>query len=322
MCSLAPNHINLNVIRADRRMVWKYTPSADVAASYTGWHDNDSNGHAWIYSPVAISFSPDHFSLFMVSQDRCIHQSNFDLWDTGDFSPWKRLGGQVCAPPAVATLHGIVHFTYVMWEGVYTPAGEEWIKVNGNFAPTVSPTAIVTKSGDMSVFIIGKTDCTLYHCMWTPKQGWGEPEALHGQWASCIKAVSSGNDWDIFGLNADSQINHISFRSGSLQDLKVYKVLATTAEALWSRNGRIHLFITLYNHQILHRIYEDDTWGRWETLGGTFTMTPKAVSHSADSLAVFGVDISGTLQGNVYDRINRKWSGWFGLGDGIVENVG
>lgn len=221
MSTPSASHINLHTLRSgDGRMQWKYTSLGDTT-TYTGWHDNDPRGHTWLNGPVSLRTTNEHLSVLLVGKDRCIYHSGFDLNDTGDYSPWAKVGGRVVATPALASNQAEVHIFYIgeggtlfhrLWDGpTNKPKGEGFTDVEGDFIPNVSPTAVHSGSGEISVFALRK-DGDLAWMSWNPERGWNKSQVIASNWSSSLKVVSDATgDWKIFGLDINNNVRHIAF---------------------------------------------------------------------------------------------------------------
>jgi len=217
MVSLAPTRVNCHILGSNHAMYWLYGfPDTEVI---TGYHATPGT---WVYDLVSISNAPNNFSLFLVSTDHVLHQSNFNLLDTADFTPWKKLGGKLSAPPALATRKGAIHIYFIgsdrslyhsCWDGhaKYTPAEGVFDKLGGCFLHT--PTAVSYSPDTSAVFAVGASDACLYQAVWKEGQGHGLGfTKLPGVWVGTPKAVSDqAGCWDIFGINPHGKINHVSF---------------------------------------------------------------------------------------------------------------
>ena len=211
MVSLAPGHINIFALGTDHSLYWRY----GYGKSWTGWHRGGQQ--TWLFEPITVSRVLNEISVFMVARNGALHQSNFDLMNTGELGPWKNIGGQLSGPPALAKRHaGIIHIFHIgkdraihhkAWDGVvYTPR-DEFEKLPGEFSH--SPTAVSTGQSDVSVFGIG-LDNHLHRYQWKSNGGWGPIEELPGHWAASPKAVSDQEGFiDVFGIDADGNITRV-----------------------------------------------------------------------------------------------------------------
>jgi len=98
------------------------------------------------------------------------------------------------------------------WDGHtnYTPAEGNFDKLGGCFLHT--PTA-VSYSPDSALFAVGLSDACIYQAVRKEGPGHGSGfTKLSGVWAGTPKAVSDqAGCWDVFGVNPDGKINHVSF---------------------------------------------------------------------------------------------------------------
>ncbi|KIJ40091.1 hypothetical protein M422DRAFT_257162 [Sphaerobolus stellatus SS14] len=338
MASVVPNHINVCLIRAnDRKMVWQYSWLGDDPTKWTGLHENDSKGHTWFHSPVSIATTAEHYSLFLVAEDKCLYQANFDLNDTGDYSPWVKVAGTMAAPPAVAYDNGVVHIVFVgidgglhykTWTfkgGVYNPTGDVSSKLADGFDGAISPAVVIT-GGKISVFAVHKHEQSLHVHDVGKQHNSHHSNALPGRWTGGLKAVSlKPGEWDVCGISPEGHINHLRCRTGGriqLEEMREVQVIGT--DAILSKDGKIELFATTRTHEVRHRTLQNDKWNPWDIVGGTIVTLPRAVAHTAGSLAVFGLGGNAVAYGNVRNRATGKWSGWFALpqATGLTECVG
>ncbi|KIJ42780.1 hypothetical protein M422DRAFT_253867 [Sphaerobolus stellatus SS14] len=344
MVSIAPNHINVSLIRAgDRQMVWQYSWLADDTTKWTGLHPNDSKGHSWYHSPVSIATAPEHFSLFLISEDNSLYQANFDLNDTGEYTQWVKVGGLLAAPPGVAFENGVVHiFTvgmdrilrYKTWTfktGAYKPSGEDYMEIDREelFNADIIPAGVNT-GNDVSVFVVGRDENRLYRYNIDGKR---KKDPLPGTWIGGLKAVSlMKGEWDLFGISKEGHLNHLYYRNGHSIQLEILHRASNAndqvlgIDAVDSKDGKMELFFTTHGREVHHSTLNSNRWRPWGLVSqaGIIATPPKAVVHAAGALAVFGLDEHGVAWGNVRDRKTTQWSGWFGLpsAGGMTENVG
>jgi len=330
-----PSHINLNIIREDQTLVWKYTWNADQQG-WTDWHPCGSQ--KWMFEPIAIKYKPEFMCNFGVSPDRVLYQNNWDLNITGDFAGWKPIGGKLNAPPAVATRKATIHIFHigidhklyhVHWDsatGKYTPALGSFDKLDGAFLHT--PTAVCAGPEEVTVFAVGMDSC-LHYFHWSTGHGWSHRQTLEGHWEGAPKAVSaSPGTWDVFGITRGGGLNHISFSNGKIHTLQAVKVPRPfqSVEALAFNTGDIGLVALDNKHTAAFGHLKNGAWQNWTDLGSPnnapISFTPKLVSHQPGAISMMAVGTPKNVWLKYRDTNNGNWSQWVSLGGPVLYNIG
>ncbi|KIJ46724.1 hypothetical protein M422DRAFT_249886 [Sphaerobolus stellatus SS14] len=313
-------------------MYWLYgLPDSDALTPY------HATPGSWKYEFVSISPALNNFSLFLVSMDHALHQSNFNLLDTADFTPWKRLGGKLTGPPAVCTRQGTIHIYHRgidaaiyhnRWDGktnTYSPQEGSFERLDGIFVHTL--TACSPHPDESMVFAVGAIDGCLHYSRWKAGEGHGPFQKLPGTWLGSPKAISDKPGcWDVFGVGPRGQINRVTFRS-SIDEQPRFEIIDAEVQAVeavsWGP-GRIDLFGHDYRGSTLHRSWNDGelAWTSWEDLGGVILQVAKAVTHAPGGLNIFGTGTDLALWRNRRDRNTGKWGGWKKVGGVIIDRPG
>lgn len=183
---------------------------------------------------------------------------------------------------------------YQMFDTAWDP---EWLALDGVF--NYPPAAVALGPTRTDVFAIG-TDYAMFHKFgesdnWTPSiSTW---ESLGGVFDSPPAVVSTGpNLIDVFGIGGTKEVFQKSFDGRG--------------------PGRIDLFAVGTNQIMFHKFFDNGQWHPsqtgWESLGGSFTSPPAAVSWGPNRLDVFAVGTNLDILHRAFDT--SGWRPWDTLG--------
>jgi|ERR1700722_4428506 len=283
-----------------------------------GWHGPATHGGSFLYEPVSIDAKEFGWCLFAVDVNHALHYKHKR---NGPWGPFIRLGGCLIGPPAVCsrgtdtidTFHiGTDHALYhKSWTNERWSPSEGFNKLSDMKFIHV-PTAVSWGLNHIAVFAIG-VDSTLYYAKWSARFGWYPFETLGGQWIGSPKAVSDkpGNI-DVFGLNSEGSLNHISYAYSSWSPIRSMNgTWHSTPEVISWGPGRIDVFAVGFDGATYH-IYWEGEWSNWTSLGGATIQPPKAESSSEGHISLRCVGTDG--------RLCQKWRNPGGNWSSVWEN--
>ncbi|MEO6797992.1 MAG: CAP domain-containing protein [Candidatus Dormibacter sp.] len=234
-------------------------------------------------------------------------------FDSGVWSAWESLGGQLTSDPAAVswgpgridvfargTDNSLMHTWYDgKWNG--------WQSLGGVL--TASPGVASWASGRLDVVVRGG-DNGIWHLWWDGLQ-WSAWQPLGGHLTSGPSAASwSANRLDIFARGLDNGIWH-KYWDGSWHEWQSLGGTLTSGVAVtaWG-SGRLDLFARGVDGGMWHLWYSG-AWSGWESQAGQFISDPAVVAWGLGRLDVFGQGTDNALWHKYYAS---AWSGWQSMG--------
>src|SRR5208282_1321796 len=183
-----------------------------------------------------------------------------------------------------------------------------------------------TTSGVDHIDCFGRgSDNALWHIYWSGSGGWSSWESLGGSLASSPAVVLNGaQHYDVFARGTDNALWHIYWDfNGGWSSWESLGGTLTSDPVLvsWSPN-RIDLFArgsddALWHIYYVPHNYDQNTggWSSWESLGGTLTSDPAAISWGPNRIDVFTKGSDNALWHTYWDiRLNNGgWGSWESL---------
>ncbi|KAF8484198.1 hypothetical protein JB92DRAFT_3030700 [Gautieria morchelliformis] len=265
----------------------------------------------------------------MVDTSHSLQHASFNFM-VGGWSPWKKLGGKLLGPPAVANSKGTIHIFHIgadcalyhkIWDGVrYTP-DQGYERLGGTFIHT--PAAVSAGAEEVSVFAVGLTDGRLHHYHWKSSSGWDPVAELPGLWAGTPSTVSHQEGcWDVFGVApSEATINHVSYNKGEQLPLEQLRAHLQSIDAISWAPGRIDLIGWGLDSAVFHIAWEHGSWGKWEGLGGSIALRPTPVTHSPGALCVLAIATDSAMHINIRAPGTGIWGGWTSLSGAIFSRA-
>ena len=197
-------------------------------------------------------------------------------------------------------------------------------------APAVSS----WEAGRLDVFCVGAdADRNLFHMCydnaWYPWQPIGP--GPNGHTITDLDVVSTQqNRIDIFarinpvGMSGaiPPYISHKEWNGSSWTSWKggvgnnTPAIASGPAVSSWSE-GRLDVFATNYNNELIHTWFENGKWNEWETFQGKIRSAPCAVSWGYNRIDVFARGTDNTL---VHKWFDGRWHDWESLGGHLTSS--
>lgn len=170
-----------------------------------------------------------------------------------------------------------------------------------------APAAASWDTDRLDVFVLGLNDRAIWHQTWRGSRwlGW---ESLGGWLASAPAAVSfSAGRLDVFATDANGSIWHtwcaalgvpgcrgVGFSAWeNIPGRPAPGAVGPPVVVTGGRNS-FDLLVLGGDHAIWHQSY-DNSWGAWQSFGGTFAAPPAVAARGGRSLDIFAVDGDGVL---------------------------
>jgi hypothetical protein len=237
----------------------------------------------------------------------------------------------------------------------YTPTPRTFSNATNVGVKSGSSPAVTSWGGDrLDAFYVGSSllappgSSHLYH-IWSDDAGqhWSAPESHGFDFISAPAATSWGyGRLDVFARGTDDALYQRTFdntisnqwlplRRAALGGPTDGTFQGDPAIATWGK-GQLHVFV-IGNDGAIWRAATDDggnTWGAWESLGGSFVGGPAAISwqphcsspnvdppYCSHRLDVFGIDYQdGNLLHKAFDQTDA-WSEWENLGGNFLDSA-
>jgi hypothetical protein len=254
---------------------------------------------------------------------------------------WQNLGGEITAPPAVASwgpnrLDIFVRgesgrVFHKAWSGsAWDPHGTRWQNLGGEI---LGPPAVVSWGPNrLDVFVRGESGA-VFHKAWSGT-GWDPPgtqwQNLGGKSTHAPAVASWGrNRLDVFVRGESGAVFHKAW-SGSAWDPPGTqwqnlggKIVGPPVVVSWGPN-RLDIFVRGESGAVFHKAWSGSGWDppgtQWQNLGGKSTHAPAVASWGRNRLDVF-------VRGEHGGVFHKAWSGsgwdpsgtqWQNLGGKIV----
>lgn len=194
-----------------------------------------------------------------------------------------------------------------------------------------APAATSWDPDRLDVFVLGLNDHAIWHQTWQGSRwlGW---ESMGGWLASAPAAVSfSVGRLDVFATDPNGAIWHTWCAALGVPGCR--GVGFSTWEMIPGRpppgalgqpvvatggHNSFDLIVLGSDHAVWHQSY-DNSWGSWQSFGGTFAAPPAMAARGGRSLDLFGVDEAGVLwRTGAYRGSPRPWKS---LGKGYPKEI-
>ena len=223
-----------------------------------GWGTWGSLGGQFTASPASVSWADGRIDVFGRGSDNALWWRHYD---SGTWSAWESLGGQLAA--------------------------------------TTGPAVSSQAEGQLDVFAIGSDNAiwTRYY----DGSAWSSWESLSGQLAATTGAAVSSQaagQLDVFAVGSDNALWHRSYNSGAWSTWGSLsgQFTASPAAVSWV-NGRIDLFGHGSDNALWWRNYSNSAWSSWKSLSGQLASTtgPAVSSQREGQLDVFVIGSDNAL---------------------------
>jgi len=259
-----------------------------------------------IYSPAAVSASPNRIDVFRIGIDSKMYYS---WWDGSKWNGWKPLEGKIftSAPTAISPssnridVFGISTDKQVYrqtWNG--SKWNEQWESLGGVCIHGLAATSWGANRIDL--FAVGTNSC-LYH-KWWDGSGWNgwEPLKLKNliEWEKSSTTIyapaavaSDSNRIDLFAVGIDNYIYHAWWDGEEWIGWEKVDGPCIQGIAVASRGKNLLDLFTIgtdvegTDNHLYHCTWDGSKWGNWENLGGACISAPVVVARGANRLNTF-----------------------------------
>lgn len=281
-------------------------------------------------APCATYSSPGRLEVVAVGRDGGVWHA---ARESGDWTPWTCLGGEVVGKPAVTSWGADRLDVFVVGtdrqvyhkalDGPAWSGSDAWEPLGGDV--TGSPTVVSWAPGRLDVFAVG-IDRQLLHKAWDGASWLPSPttwEPLGGEVVGSPAAVSWGPErLDVFVVGRNRGLFHRAwdgvnwFPTATFEPLGG-EVVGSPAAASWGP-GRIDVVAIGSDGALSHLYGDDSVFSDWEPLGGQVVGRPALTAPEVGKLEIVVVGSDGGVyrkgwDGTSWQPIAAVWQGLDGL---------